>query len=927
MNAKPNILVVESVGNLLVFLKNILSQKFNVISAMKFSKVKPFLENVTVILSDYHNCDSESWPHIQQIHKDRPEIAIVLMVTDKEFQQCSESSGQIPLVFVKKPLDKNNLLAACVDALDKKQKKADSGLLQAYPLDCDLSSLLLRSFNRKQVACRGKKVSKSRLEITADEEHRVGTEMLFIFKQKGHSLKVEFCNVAVVGSGFHIGLKVLDDQLDLIQVFRSLNLIVSAPKVAMPTAAAAAAAPAAAAAAVPIIGSDVAKPDLPTPSDAKEGYTGPKILDGFIQRGSLPAWTLVIDDDEFIRMSLEKGLKEGGIANLVSSEDGQHAWQEAMRKKFNLIVLDWVLPKIDGKALLNRFRGHFYYKDIPILVISGFSQKQNFGLLKDFPLVTLMEKPFQTPELLKQVKQLMLKWEQWQICQKNTQNWLSSFKDVDPAEIAKNLGNFISGPDSPYLAYVASWVFIEKGLYTPALSLLKLARQSKELVEKVDVALVELEMKRQNFANAKSILINICKTSPNNTNSLNYLGRVCLEEQDFETARKYFGETIRIDPQSVKATSGISLVNSLSAWVSTQKAGEVPQQFGALLNTVGVDFVKRDKIKEGIDHYQAALHHVFDNSAKAKLAYNLGLAYKKSQDLAQALTWFEKSFVFDPSLESAKRQIDTLRKEVAGALGLSKEKPTTPVATTAAPGATPAAPAGTAASNRRAKQREISKLGMQRMGDTEPEKDPEYILRRACPIYPEFAKYLGKNRINVIEFAPKLVTLITKFGATALNASMRKVISDNIPGVDYLMDVLRHKKYEPILPEDSRPSSFTILLIDDDDTFKSSLVQKLTDLSIEALQCKSAKDAIPLLNEKKDISLLLVASELPDMDGLKAIYEIKAMPGFADLPTIMLTPKFDQRKMTQAVSIGCEDTHVKTQDISQLVGKIQAILN
>lgn len=65
------------------------------------------------------------------------------------------------------------------------------------------------------------------------------------------------------------------------------------------------------------------------------------------------ARVLVVEDDTFLREVYEETLKRGGY-EVVSAVDGEDAYHKVMLPGWNLILLDIILPKMDGIAVLKK---------------------------------------------------------------------------------------------------------------------------------------------------------------------------------------------------------------------------------------------------------------------------------------------------------------------------------------------------------------------------------------------------------------------------------------------------------------------------------------------------------------------------------------------------------------------------------------------
>jgi CheY-like chemotaxis protein len=110
---------------------------------------------------------------------------------------------------------------------------------------------------------------------------------------------------------------------------------------------------------------------------------------------------LVVEDDEAVSSLLVDLLQERGY-KAVPAFDGQSALALARRVKPDLITLDLALPGAGGQAVLQRLKLDPDTRDIPIVVISAFTQILPAGDRKK--LAYLLGKPFDVTEVLEVVQ-------------------------------------------------------------------------------------------------------------------------------------------------------------------------------------------------------------------------------------------------------------------------------------------------------------------------------------------------------------------------------------------------------------------------------------------------------------------------------------------------------------------------------------------
>jgi len=115
---------------------------------------------------------------------------------------------------------------------------------------------------------------------------------------------------------------------------------------------------------------------------------------------------LVVDDDDLIRGSLEDILLElGHVPSLAATGEEALAGLEAGRVP-DLVILDLNMPGLGGGGTLPRLRA--LHPDLPVLLATGRTDEAARDLVRTFPPVTLIAKPFALKELRQAIQGLAL---------------------------------------------------------------------------------------------------------------------------------------------------------------------------------------------------------------------------------------------------------------------------------------------------------------------------------------------------------------------------------------------------------------------------------------------------------------------------------------------------------------------------------------
>lgn len=91
---------------------------------------------------------------------------------------------------------------------------------------------------------------------------------------------------------------------------------------------------------------------------------------------------LLVEDSKFLRLATERALARVGY-EMSSAVDGEEALRMAREKMPDLILLDMLLPKMSGPEVLVALKKDALTKAIPVVVITGMSQKNAARLEAD----------------------------------------------------------------------------------------------------------------------------------------------------------------------------------------------------------------------------------------------------------------------------------------------------------------------------------------------------------------------------------------------------------------------------------------------------------------------------------------------------------------------------------------------------------------
>ena len=116
---------------------------------------------------------------------------------------------------------------------------------------------------------------------------------------------------------------------------------------------------------------------------------------------------LVVEDDQFLRDLIVKKLEEEGL-DIIQAVDGEEGLQLIKENKPALVLLDLILPGIDGFEVLKQAKSDPETKDIPIIILSNLGQKDDIERGLELGARDFMVKAHFTPEeIVKKTKEVL----------------------------------------------------------------------------------------------------------------------------------------------------------------------------------------------------------------------------------------------------------------------------------------------------------------------------------------------------------------------------------------------------------------------------------------------------------------------------------------------------------------------------------------
>ena len=115
---------------------------------------------------------------------------------------------------------------------------------------------------------------------------------------------------------------------------------------------------------------------------------------------------LVVDDDKYIRRILSLGLGLEGF-EVDQAADGLEAFEMLRHQRPDAIMLDLMMPVMDGRSFIHRVRDELG-SDVPIVVLTSVDRAEAMRDLAETGASAILHKPAEVHEIVETLRELKL---------------------------------------------------------------------------------------------------------------------------------------------------------------------------------------------------------------------------------------------------------------------------------------------------------------------------------------------------------------------------------------------------------------------------------------------------------------------------------------------------------------------------------------
>lgn len=119
---------------------------------------------------------------------------------------------------------------------------------------------------------------------------------------------------------------------------------------------------------------------------------------------------LVVEDEPENQLAIQVILTVEGF-EVVSVEDGRLALQTAKEQRPDLILLDVMMPEINGFEVLAQLRQDEATKSIPVIMLTALAQRSDVAKAVEAGVDGYVAKPFEPDDLIERIRKAIVKRE------------------------------------------------------------------------------------------------------------------------------------------------------------------------------------------------------------------------------------------------------------------------------------------------------------------------------------------------------------------------------------------------------------------------------------------------------------------------------------------------------------------------------------
>jgi CheY-like chemotaxis protein len=115
---------------------------------------------------------------------------------------------------------------------------------------------------------------------------------------------------------------------------------------------------------------------------------------------------LIVDDEEDVRAITQMGLEMSAGWTVLDARSGKEALEIAAEQQPDVILLDWMMPDMDGRTTLQHLKSNPQTQTIPVILVTA-KEQHSVENSENLEIAAMISKPFRPLKLAEQIKEAL----------------------------------------------------------------------------------------------------------------------------------------------------------------------------------------------------------------------------------------------------------------------------------------------------------------------------------------------------------------------------------------------------------------------------------------------------------------------------------------------------------------------------------------
>jgi len=359
-----------------------------------------------------------------------------------------------------------------------------------------------------------------------------------------------------------------------------------------------------------------------------------------------------------MRSTMKNMLRELGLKDVREADDGDTALAKlkSAGDNCNLLLLDWNMPRMPGVEVVREIRTDNKLQDLPILMITGETYRDQVVQAGELGINGYIIKPFITNTLSNKIIAILE-------ARANPPDYIKLIKAgevlVDKGDYDKAIAVFKESKNLKEGARVLALIGEareKKGEMEKAVDYYKMSNEKNPDYLKAHALSAELHLKMGNEDAALESLKMANSISPNNAGRQVNMGEILLKRGDDANAKDAFNKAAQQNPALNVDIAEMYLENDKASLAESffRKSLGRSASDSHVYNRLGIALRRQGKWQEAVEEYKKAIR--IDPRDEA-IHYNMGRAYMEGGNNEKAKDCFNKALKLNPEMQEAKAEL------------------------------------------------------------------------------------------------------------------------------------------------------------------------------------------------------------------------------------------------------------------------------